>query len=168
MNKLTKELLKNPKNFEKREDYYIEDPCCSFDLSVLLREVGFNSYCQKYYSISLKSKKDDQDGYSGSFGWRKHELSLHDGFNNNDTRKPNQYWYACSAPKYNVVIDWLEEFYKIYFVPFIDINNDMIYSYKIYDNDKCLVNGNFYNTRKEAMEDGLTYVLTNIQLNESK
>jgi hypothetical protein len=70
-----------------------------FDNSKLLKEIGFNCACNENYELALKSRKNKEHGYSGSFGWKKGELNIQNEYNRNTTLDhyyDNKNWYGCS------------------------------------------------------------------------
>ena len=73
---------------------------CSFEVSKLLKEIGFNEPCLKDYWYS------DKELHSLSYG----HLSYH---KNEDLNTYHQY-NKCTAPTYGGVIDWLKEKYNIW------------------------------------------------------
>ena len=88
----------------------------SFELAKLLKEKRFDIPTKKYYEYALKSKKDKQDGYSGSFGWKKGELNLQSDYfqNNSKSDFTSEMWYMCSAPTISEVVMWLYEKHGIW------------------------------------------------------
>lgn len=83
-----------------------------FETAMLAKELGFDYACNNYYQISLTERYNEQDGYSGSFGWEKGELSRSSGFfmnNNPDTDYTNESWFLCACPTQQVLCRWLRE-----------------------------------------------------------
>lgn len=82
----------------------------NFSTASLLKEKGFDVPCHTYYEKALKSSKDSQDGYCGSFGWKKGEINLQQGYiKNNDTESDysNKNWFLCAAPELWVAQEWM-------------------------------------------------------------
>lgn len=93
------------------------DDYCSFEVSKLLREKGFDAPCRSHYELAKTSQKDKEDGYSGSFGWKKGEMNIQSDHNTNTSL--NRYyngrtWYACSRPTQSMAIEWLLLNFKIW------------------------------------------------------
>jgi hypothetical protein len=80
-----------------------------FETSKLLKEKGFNVPVNHWYEYALTSKKDPEDGYGGSHGWKKGELNLQSGYfrNNSENDTTNKSWYLCAAPELTTVTEWL-------------------------------------------------------------
>jgi len=82
----------------------------TFEQAKLLKEKGFDVECNHYYEYSLKSRIDQQDGYSGPFGWEKGELNYQSGYFINNIEgvdTSNESWYLCARPEQWQVVEWL-------------------------------------------------------------
>jgi hypothetical protein len=68
-----------------------------------------------YYEISIKAKKDEHDGFSGPFGWKKGEVNFSKGYfeNNGLPDNSNEYWLLCGAPLWQQVQEWFLEEHKL-------------------------------------------------------
>lgn len=85
----------------------------NFETAKLAKEKGFKIPTRHYYEQALKSKKNKEDGYSGTFGWKKGETNLQDGYNVNQETNTESYWYVCSAPFQTQIQDWLRETHSL-------------------------------------------------------
>ena len=69
-------------------------------------------------------------------------------------------------PTHSLAIKWIKENFNIFLSILCDIGEENIYTYKIYSiengNERCLFNGNNFNTEYEATENGLTFILVNL------
>jgi hypothetical protein len=85
------------------------------EIAALLKEKGFKEECMAFYEISIKAKKDEHDGFSGPFGWKKGEVNFNKGYfeNNGLPDNSNEYWLLCGAPLWQQVIDWFREKHSI-------------------------------------------------------
>lgn len=127
------------------EDY------CSAEVSLLLRDNGFNEPCRVYYERDF----DDEDL------WYLHEY-IDDDFKSNDKRREDE----VNAPTLQMAMKWLYEKYKIFIqiTPTIGENGDevfvaAIYNYGMY-HDRVGKNS-VYSTIQTAIEISLIYVLEN-------
>ena len=79
------------------------------ELAKLLKDKGYVEECMAQYQIALTSKKDKENGYSGSFGWKKGEVTFDRSYfvNNSPHDYSNSSWLGCAAPLWQQVIDWL-------------------------------------------------------------
>ena len=87
-----------------------------YELSLKLKQVGFQEECMGYYTCSLTSVKHETDGYSGPFGWKKGEVSFDKSFfinNNKNFDYSNENWLYCGAPLYQQVFRWFRENHKL-------------------------------------------------------
>jgi hypothetical protein len=141
----------------------------------LLKEKGFIEGCNYYYELALTSKKDKQDGYSGSFGWEKGECNLQNGYfinNWKDCDYSGKHWFMCSAPEQSVVCEWLLKTYSIYLwvEPYAD--RKTFQPYWVYMNEKskeaplkyhlsgnASIGGSDYKTPQEAYSAAFDYIL---------
>jgi len=81
-----------------------------FKIAKMLKEKGFTEPCMAHFTFALTSKKDKQDGYSGSFGWRKGECNFsRDYFENNSSGDySNVNWLSAAAPTWEQCLNWLD------------------------------------------------------------
>lgn len=89
----------------------------TFEQAKLLKEKGFNIECNHYYEHALTSLVDQQDGYSGPFGWEKGELNYQSGYFINNIESvdtSNESWYLCARPEQWQVVEWLRVNYGIW------------------------------------------------------
>lgn len=89
-------------------------PYCNYDICARLKEIGFDVPTQNFWEESLTEQYDDEDGYSGPFGWEKGEINFRNGYTVNSLIPSNKYWYICSAPDINTVVDWIRLNYNIW------------------------------------------------------
>lgn len=80
------------------------------EIAKLLKEKGFAEECSAQYQIALTSRKDKEDGYSGSFGWKKGEVTFDRSYfvNNSKHDYSNKSWLGCGAPLWQEAIDWFD------------------------------------------------------------
>jgi len=136
----------------------------SFELAKLLKEKGFDIPTKKYYEYALKSKKDKENGYSGSFGWKKGELNLQSDYfqNNSKSDFTSEMWYMCSSPTITEVVMWLYEKHGIW-ITVTSISQESWQCHMTRKGDslgKCYLE-DFY-TPTEAYEAAIEYVLNNL------
>lgn len=136
-----------------------------FSIAKSLKEKGFDIPTKKYYEYALKSKKDKEDGYSGSFGWKKDELNLQSDYfqNNSKSDFTSEMWYMCSAPTITEVIMWLYEKHGIWIsVDYMDdvaLFGGIVTTIK---NNTQIYEKYFFLSPTEAYESGINYVLNNL------
>lgn len=136
-----------------------------FPIAKLLKEKGFDIPTKKYYEYALKSKKDKEDGYSGSFGWKKGELNLQSDYfqNNSESDFASEMWYMCSAPTIAEVVMWLYEKHGIWIsVSVIPFENNFMFEYSIANIKECLYQYGTYDSPTEAYEAAIEYTLKNL------
>ena len=127
-----------------REDY------CSFELSKLLKEKGFDEYCRSFYELR------EPRVYVGSNGVC------------NNTMFQDESNECIARPTHQMAMKWLREVHKIDI--FIDTDfpiDRMKYTYKIVriykDGDKYTdVMGGSFDTYEEAVEAAIKYSLENL------
>lgn len=152
----------------------IQESYCSFEVSKLLKEKGFDVMWRQHYELALTSKKDKQDGYSGPFGWKKGELNVQNHYNTNSSLSSyydDKNWYACSRPTHTIAIEWLRVNFGLvissyphylkwsYTIDKIDETNK--YNYVGITNGRNINPENF-NSPQETIEAALKYVLTSL------
>lgn len=88
----------------------------SFEIAKLLKEKGFDEQCDYYYEHAITEAYNEQDGYSGPFGWEKGETNYQSGFHINNSKydSSNEAWLLCSAPTIAEVVMWLYEKHGIW------------------------------------------------------
>ncbi len=140
----------------------------SFELAKLLKEKGFDIPTKKYYEYALKSKKDKENGYSGSFGWKKGELNLQSDYfqNNSKSDFTSEMWYMCSSPTITEVVMWLYEKHGIWIVASYELN---IENHKkewfwiaIKDGEEIAYQYKDFSSPAEAYEAGIKHALKNL------
>lgn len=135
----------------------------SFELAKLLKEKGFDEWCNHYYEHSLTESYNEQDGYSGPFGWKKCETNYQSGFHINNSKydNSNEAWFLCSAPTIAEVVMWLYEKYGIW----VYVDNNHIHkwwycAHLIGSSDKY--DASQYNSPTQAYEAAISYTLNNL------
>jgi hypothetical protein len=71
-----------------------------------------------------------------------------------------------SAPTIAEVVMWLYEKHEIWIGVICDVGNDLLFTFKIYSTkigeERCIVNGNMYESPTEAYEAAIEYTLKNL------
>jgi hypothetical protein len=137
-----------------------------YEIAILLKEKGFTDECMASYDISLTAQEDEEDGFSGSFGWEKGEVTFNKGYFANGVPYcdfSNEHWLYCAAPLWQQVIDWLLDKYMIH-VSIYPIHEYWEGDLRKVDKE---VNSSFYNLlekeykhRKEARQAAIEKALT--------
>ena len=140
----------------------IKEDYCSFEVSKLLKEKGFDVPTQFYWEKSLTESYHEEDGYSGTFGWRKDEINFSSGYtrNSNPLIADNKSWLVCSAPTHALAIEWLRVNFEIWIsIMYLDsVGNYGFIVTTITDNTE--VKEEYYHlSPEEATEAALKYVL---------
>jgi hypothetical protein len=134
------------------------------EIAVLLKEKGFKGECMAYYEISIKAKKDEHDGFSGPFGWKKGEVNFSKGYFENSglPDNSNEYWLLCGAPLWQQAIDWFREKHSIdIMVRQIQLDGRAYYKItKIETEDRIKGYSNFCKSTYEAREKAIKHALT--------
>ncbi len=82
-----------------------------------LKDIGFDDPCYGSYSIALKSRKHDADGYSGPFGWKKGEITFDKSYFINFWKQcdySNSSWLQVAAPLYQQAFRWFRDKHRLY------------------------------------------------------
>lgn len=125
----------------------IKEDYCSFEISKLLKEKGFDWMCNGYYN------KDDE--YSEPY------FGDGEGADNWNNQAPSVKDLWCSAPTHQMAMKWLRERH--------DLHIEVIYNpyYKEYKG--CMYKNigeynytEFYSTYEETVEAALKYCLTEL------
>jgi hypothetical protein len=136
-----------------------------FELAILLKEKGFTDECMASYQISLTAQENEEDGFSGPFGWEKGEVNFNKGYFANGVPYcdfSNEHWLYCAAPLWQQVIDWFLEEHKL----LITITSCSQESWQFHiqrpgDNLNTMWKEDFYSyneARKTAIEHTLTLI----------
>jgi hypothetical protein len=153
-------------NTVKKINNKISDSFCSFEVSKLLRDKGFDVSCNSHYELALTSQKHKEDGHSGPFGWKKGEVNLQSAYNSNkllDTYYNGKTWYACSRPTHSLAMEWLRVNFKKWIKIDQDWDKGKMLGYEAVINDKDgLVDCGTFKTPEEAREQGLITALKSI------
>ncbi len=150
----------------------IQESYCSFELSKLLKEKGFDCLCHYHYSYGSEDEKADKNPndliYQGGF---LNELGSNRTYRNSELAKWNLPHGEFSMPTYALAIEWLRVNFKIqlfldytyydgfhYGYKWVKYNGDFGQYWK--DNDGESPDG--WDTPQQATEATLIYVLQNI------
>ena len=131
----------------------ITEDYCSFEVSKLLKEKGFNEKCRGGYH----SEFDDNDSPIVML-----EEWMAQPYNNDFVDEG----FLCSAPTHQMAMDWLREAHNISIEPFVDYGSGDDYWWTV-DISKIKKNGlitelSGYKSYKEAVEAALKYALENL------
>ena len=138
------------------------------EIAVLLKEKGFKEECMAYYEISIKARKDEHDGFSGPFGWKKREVNFSEGYFENSglPDNSNEYWLLCGAPLWQQVTDWLREKHS-YIINVDFIFRPMLASYPAWTSELYSMSNYDYiiaeydrDTYEEARQEAIKHALT--------
>ena len=151
-----------------KQIYEIEKHYCEFETAKLLKDVGgFQVACDSHFECALTSKKDEQDGYGGPFGWKKGELNRTSGYfhNGSEYDRTNKNWYLCAAPEQWMVIKWLKLAYDMD-ITYTHFTNQPINGEVWKDAYQAFVDGEaihpYGKTPEEVIEYAILHVLNNI------
>lgn len=80
----------------------------TYDIAKKLKDKKFTEECMGYYDYAKTAQHNEQDGYSGPFGWRKGECNFNKEYFYNGCLKDisNENWENVAAPLWQQVIDW--------------------------------------------------------------
>ena len=138
-----------------------------YEIAILLKEKGFTDECMASYQISLTAQENEEDGFSGSFGWEKGEVNFNKGYFVNCAPYcdfSNKSWLSCAAPLWQQVIDWLREKHSVdIMIRQTELKGRSYYKItKIETEDKIKGYSNFckstYEARQAAIEHALTLI----------
>jgi len=137
----------------------------SFELAKLLKEKEFDENCSDYYTQTGNLNSDGWGDiiYEQGFGSGEPDRMLR--FNYSDFNK-NQKETCFLCPTIAEVVMWLYEKHGIWIGVICDVGNDLLFTFKIYSTkigeERCIVNGNMYESPTEAYEAGIEYTLNNL------
>jgi hypothetical protein len=143
----------------------MKDQFVPHEIAILLKEKGFTDECMASYQISLTAQENEEDGFSGPFGWEKGEVNFNKGYFANGVPYcdfSNEHWLYCAAPLWQQVIDWFLEEHKL----LITITSCSQESWQFHiqrpgDNLNTMWKEDFYSyneARKTAIEHTLTLI----------
>lgn len=135
-----------------------------YPIAKLLKEKGFDEQCYYYYEHAITEAYNEQDGYSGPFGWEKGETNYQSGFHINNSKydSSNEAWLLCSAPTIAEVCMWLYEKHGIWIYPFRhDFNNQFYWHIDTAREDE-FTSDNVFNSPTEAYTAAIEYTLNNL------
>jgi hypothetical protein len=123
----------------------ITEDYCSFEVSELLKEKGFNEDCHALYDVNTEQLDIKNAG---------------DVFNN------KQWENYISAPTQSLALKWLREVHNIFIEinVSIDLNGTYHYAYSILDKECKYIKRfiGYYSSHKLCVEEALLYVLKNL------
>lgn len=143
-----------------------------YEIAIKLKEKGFIDECMANYEISLTAQENEEDGFSGPFGWKKGEVNFNKAYfvNNSLFDFSNENWLMCAAPLWQQVIDWFRTKHNIDISVFAGVSHveaTPIYWWtwvtRIEDLLNSDVNKNFQiqkATFEEARQTGIEHALT--------
>lgn len=121
----------------------ITEDYCSFEVSKLLKEKGFDIYSESYYLDNTKELRE----YVGCY-------------NTLDQEKDNPH---SIRPTHSLAIKWIRENFGIHiFIDFPNTNHKWYYQIADFKNLKTLNTGYFFDSPEEATEAALLYTLKNL------
>ena len=126
----------------------IKEAYCSKEVSILLKEKGFNEKCRGGYHYEF----DDNDNPIVML-----EEWMAQPYNNDFVDEG----FLCSAPTHQLAMNWLREVHSIYID--IDMLSGITYWWSVYLLDKKQGETTIsYDTYEDAVEAALKYVLENL------
>jgi len=121
----------------------------SFPIAKLLEEKGFDKVTNKSYRISINPERPLPT----------------EPIADEITYFPNVK-ESYSAPTIAEVVMWLYEKHGIWIGVICDVGNDLLFTFKIYSTkigeERCIVNGNMYESPTEDYEAAIEYTLKNL------
>jgi len=147
----------------------IKESICSFEISKLLKEMGFDEMCRNEYIPSYIHNGeiiDEDEEFELKSEGRGDEIEIIEGgilieqWNKNSTNQASEY----SAPTLQMAIDWLEQTHKIYITTqvFYDNTNVLFGSFTSFFVGSAFVKtygGKTYLNKHEAVEAAILDVL---------
>jgi len=144
----------------------VQEAYCSYEVSKLLKERGFNEWCNRCYGISVRHNGveiDEDEEYELKSAGRENEIEYIDGghlyiMNSNNIEFEGV--YAC--PTHQFAMAWLRE--KGIYVEIRRSRNTFLYGFLIFDYKMDLTTASTRNkgSYEEAVEAALKYVLENL------
>jgi hypothetical protein len=140
------------------------------EIAILLKEKGFTDECMASYDISLTAQEDEEDGFSGSFGWEKGEVTFNKGYFANGTSYcdfSNEHWLYCAAPLWQQCLEWFEREHWVDFwtVPILTPNPKQYECFIMYRGKEisCEILGiRFFNSYNDARQTAVEKILKHI------
>ena len=131
----------------------------SFELAKLLKEKGYDLSTEGFYpKPKCKLFAIDEHGRYYPIV-NKTQSSFH---GKAVVLKEENYY---NAPTIAEVVMWLYEKHEIWIGVICDVGNDLLFTFKIYSTkigeERCIVNGNMYESPTEAHEAAIKYTLIN-------
>ena len=134
-----------------------------YSTAKLLKEKGFDEQCYYYYEHAITEAYNEQDGYSGPFGWEKGETNYQSGFHINNSKydSSNEAWLLCSAPTIAEVCMWLYEKHGIWISVDFNLETSWFYDIVVLSGEGGNILDNF-DSPTEAYEAAIDYTLNNL------
>lgn len=133
----------------------------SFEVAKLLKEKGYKDYCVNFYT-KPNSKMFGVDERDRPYPIKNTPKKLYRAGEHLVLHRKN----IIAAPTISEVVMWLYKRHEIWISVICDVGNDLLFTFKIYSTkigeEKCIVNGNMYNSPKESYLEAIKYVLTNL------
>ena len=82
----------------------------------ILKQVGYDEYANLSVTEYITEQKNEQDGTSGPFGWKKGEIEFNSDYfrNNSDSDYSNKNFISYAVPTQAALQKWLREEHGIY------------------------------------------------------
>lgn len=95
------------------------------EIAILLKQKGHTEECMAQYQIAMTTQKDKENGYSGSFGWKKGEVTFDKSYfvNNSKHDYSNKSWLGCGAPLWQEALNWLRTKKVVIAIEYVDCNS---------------------------------------------
>lgn len=141
----------------------ITEDYCSFEVSKLLKEKGFNVPCFSYYQLNKKFRffKREQDIITNWYEKEEYEIN-YEGENDFKEAKVEKL-AGTSRPTYALAIKWIRENFGIHIYNEISSNNTYRpKAYELVENKFGIWEGFKYEKPEEATEAALLYILKNL------
>jgi hypothetical protein len=136
------------------------------EIAILLKEKGFTEKCMASYQISLTAKENDEDGFSGPFGWKKGEVHFNEGYfiNGSEYDYTTKNWLHCGVPLWQQCLEWLEREHWVDFwaVPILTPKPKQYECFIMYRGKEisCEILGvRFFNSYNEARQTAVEKIL---------
>jgi len=142
----------------------------SFKQAKLLKEKNFDVECRSYYELALNSQENEQDGYSGPFGWKEGGLNTQSDYfinNYNGLDFSNKNWYLCARPEQWQVVEWLRINHGIWVTVGNVFSEYTHWAYGISENNRGMIvpfregqdNIDYFTSPQEAYSAAFNYIL---------
>lgn len=102
-------------------------PIVSIDQGKILKLLGFDWPVHGSYTEYLKTKRNQQDGTSGPFGWKAGEVTFDPDYFSPENDMSNSSWIQVPAPTVALAIKWIRETYDIHIGVFPEFEMGVYY-----------------------------------------